>query len=241
MKEPGTNGGTDTMEITWFGHSSIGVVVGSESLFFDPIRENKMLSTCLKPTRKATAIFLSHEHWDHCDDVTVRSIGNLKTKIIGPKKALANLFFPSLTFELESVQEMESFFSKKNPYVHHVTSGDHIHLEGCAVRCLPSSEGLAYLIEGKKNILFMGDSVANSEMIDTKPDVILFPVWAVRGEEADLDMFIKFPDEALYLPMHYHTSKKGLANFYVQEEELKKLLPESKNIRIMQRKTPLYI
>ena len=81
----------------------------------------------------------------------------------------------------------------------------------------------------------MGDSVATKEMIKEKPDVVLFPVWAVRGEEARLDEFLELASTALCIPMHYHTHTDGLPNFYIDEKEVEKLLPGNIELMILAR------
>jgi L-ascorbate metabolism protein UlaG (beta-lactamase superfamily) len=97
------------MKLKWLGHSSFKITIGNEAFYFDPIRKNKLLGTTLDPKKEnnVTAIFISHEHWDHCDDTTVRQLGSMETRIIGPEKALSNLFFPSMSYEFDSFQEKD--------------------------------------------------------------------------------------------------------------------------------------
>ena len=231
------------IDLTWFGHSTIRVNIGHQRFYFDPIRRNKILRTILEPEKEknVTAIFISHEHWDHCDDKTVKQLSNLVTRIIGPQEALNNFFFPSMTYEFDTIQEMDKYFTEKKAYVHHAKVGDINDFETCSVKCLAASEGLSFLFLAEKKILFMGDSVATDEMIKETPDVVLFPIWAIKGEEADLDTFLQLAKDALCIPMHYHTSEKGFSNFYIQKDKIESLLPETIDMKIMNRGEPFVL
>ncbi len=109
------------------------------------------------------------------------------------------------------------------------------------IKCLAAQEGLSYLLlVDDRKLLFMGDSPATSEMISESPDIILFPIWAVKGEEAELDDFLKLAQDSLCIPMHYHTSSEALCNFYADLKEIKELLPDV-NLKILIRNEPFQI
>jgi L-ascorbate metabolism protein UlaG (beta-lactamase superfamily) len=89
------------------------------------------------------------------------------------------------------------------------------------------------LITGKKKILFMGDSVATEEMMKAEPDVILFPVWAVKGDEAKPSEFFELAKGRLCMPMHYHTSPAAFPQFNEDPMELKALFGKNVTMKIL--------
>ena len=176
------------MALEWFGHSCFSIEVCDTVYYFDPVRVNDMLGTSLSPGKKeaASAIFVSHEHWDHYDADTILALCSSGTKIYCPQP-VASLLSCRMTFEAAGLEGLRTLVEKIVP----VKKGDTIELEGPVIECLEASEGLSYLIvhEGGK-MLFMGDSVATGQMIDEGPDVILFPIWAVKGEGAKMEEFL---------------------------------------------------
>lgn len=201
-------------------------------IFFDPVKMNTLLDTTLEPEREenVSAIFISHEHWDHNDGETIMALCNNDTKIYCPSPVALSITH-RMSFEAENMDEHHKLTNK----ITIVHPDDMVDLEKVKIKCLEASEGLSYLIIHEKKVLFMGDSVATEEMIEERPDVVLFPVWAVRGEEAKPEEFRKLAKTTLCIPMHYHTNTYGLPNFYIKEEELEKLLSGNIEMRIVKR------
>lgn len=219
------------LNVEWFGHSCFKFTVKNKIYFFDPIRENKMLLTTLKPEKesKPDFIFVSHEHWDHYNARTTLALYSRQTKIYCPIQVAEPLIY-EMSFEASHQNEFRKLIERIAP----VKQGDIIKSDDVQIKCLAASEGLSFMIVHKgKKVLFMGDSVATPEMIMEKPDIILFPIWAVKGEEAKLEEFLELARERLCIPMHYHTSKDSLPNFYATIEEIKEILPKNINLKIL--------
>ena len=212
------------LNITWFGHSSIRIVHGDTVLFFDPVRKNHLLKTTLEPKREnePLAIFISHEHWDHCDPDTILDLGMPTTKIYGPQ-SIENPIIHKMTFDIPDMRTLKKY--RKNIFI--VNENEIIEIDKIKIKCLQVQEGLSYLLSTSDiKLLFMGDSIATSQMINEHPDVILFPIWAVYGEEAKLDEFLNLAQDSLCIPMHYHTSSSALPNFFTDLKVIKELIPD---------------
>ncbi|MEE9151041.1 MAG: MBL fold metallo-hydrolase [Thermoplasmata archaeon] len=219
--------------LEWFGHSCFRIEIDRMFLYFDPVRKNRLLGTTLEPhyEKKVSAIFVSHEHWDHYDVETILALCSPRTRIYCPKSVAGSLFH-RMTFEVGNLRELQKTKERIVP----IKKESIIQINEIQIRCLKASEGISYSIESRdKKVLFMGDSVATDEMIKVRPDVILFPVWAVRGEEARLNDFLELAKGELCIPMHYHTSSDALPNFYLESEELLGLLPKNVNTKILDR------
>jgi L-ascorbate metabolism protein UlaG (beta-lactamase superfamily) len=224
------------IKLGWFGHSCFRMEIEGEYIFFDPMRRNKLLDTTLDPEKetKVSAIFVSHEHWDHNDSETIMALCNKDTNIYCPPSVALSLSH-SMTFDASDMDEHKNLTNR----IHPVKPNDIVDLGFMKIKCMEASEGISYLIIHDKKILFMGDSVATEEMIREKPDVVLFPVWVVRGEEAKPEEFLKFASNALCIPMHYHTNTYGLPNFYISENEVEELVPGNIKMRIVKRNVVL--
>ncbi len=224
--------------LEWFGHSVIKMQINDKTLFFDPIRKNKMLETTLEPAieKNASAILISHEHWDHYDADTVISLTSSDTKIYCPS-LVAGLYSCRLSFEAKDMGTFQEILKSLHP----VEINENIDIDGISVKCLEATEGISYLIEfNQKKILFMGDSIAMGRMIEEKPDIIIFPIWAVEGEEADLNNFLKLAGESICIPMHYHSNPDSLPNFFI-EPDLLYDISQKINLKVLKRNAPIVI
>jgi L-ascorbate metabolism protein UlaG (beta-lactamase superfamily) len=222
----------ENIELIWFGHSCFKVRVNGTSLFLDPVRKNELLRTTLDPLKEnnPTAIFISHEHWDHLDPDTILGLRSPATMIYGPP-AIENPIIHKMTFDVPDMRALEK--NKNNLII--VIENDILEINDIKIKCLLAQEGLSYLLSiSDLKLLFMGDSTATSQMIDEHPDVILFPIWAISGVEAKLDDFLTLAEDPLCIPMHYHTTSSALPNFYVDLKKIKELIPEV-NMKILKR------
>lgn len=226
------------LNLEWYGHSCFRIEANGEIIFFDPVKRNRLLDTTLDPDCESniSAIFISHEHWDHNDCETIMALCNADTHIYCPPPVALSLSH-RLTFEAENVDEHRKLSNR----IATLEPNDTVDLTNMRIKCPEASEGLSFIIIHNKKILFMGDSVATEEMIEEKPDVVLFPVWAVRGEEAKPEEFLELARNAMCIPMHYHTNTYGLPNFFINENELIHLLPGNAKMRIVKRNDAIEI
>ena len=220
------------LRLIWFGHSCIRMQINDILLFFDPIKKNNMLATILDPKKQnsISAIFISHDHWDHCNPETILALCSPKTKINCPLSVIDQIYH-QMTFEVNNLKDLK----KEKKRIVPVKIQDIVKIDQIQVKCLTASEGLSFLILVKdKKLLFMGDSNATKEMKKENPDVILFPIWAVKGEEAKQEEFFELAENSLCIPMHYHQSPDALPNFYVDIGEIKRSLRDLK-VKILEK------
>jgi L-ascorbate metabolism protein UlaG (beta-lactamase superfamily) len=200
------------------------------------MRRNIMLETTLEASNEevVNAIFISHDHWDHFDSETILRLLSSDTRIYCPEK-VCNLLYHRMTFEVRSPANFEELKKRVIP----VTMGEIIDLYEIKIKCIDASEGISYLfLFGDKKILFMGDSVATNEMIAEQPDIVLFPVWVVKGEEAKPKDFLELAKGSRCIPMHYHRNPDALPNFYVSPEDFQNLLKMNVDMEILERNKP---
>ena len=225
--------------IEWYGHSVFKMQIAGKTLFFDPLRKNRLLGTTLEPATEnnISAIFITHEHWDHYDAETILALSSSETKIYCPL-TVASPLSCRLTFEAEDIQSLQKLTQSFSP----VRSNDEIKIDGISVKCLEATEGLSFLIKyGQRKILFMGDSLALERMIEEKPDIILFPIWAVEGEEADMETFLKLAGEKICIPMHFHNNPDSLPNFFIESDKLQNLFHENIKLKVLERDVPVVL
>lgn len=223
----------DPIKLNWYGHSCFKIQYVQRSYFLDPIRRNIMLETTLDPgnEKDVCAIFISHDHWDHFDCETILMLSSPNTNIYCPG-VVANSLYHRMSFEAKTPDDFNELKKRVLP----VAMGEIIDLHEIRIKCLGASEGISYLFFfGEKKMLFMGDSVATNEMIAEEPDVILSPIWAVRGEEANPKAFLKLVKGNRCIPMHYHHNPDALPNFYVPPEDFQDLLKMDVHLEILER------
>jgi L-ascorbate metabolism protein UlaG (beta-lactamase superfamily) len=209
------------------------------SYFLDPIRKNIMLETTLSPgnEKDVCAIFISHDHWDHFDCEAILMLLSSNANIYCPD-VVANSLYHKMSFEAKTPDDFKELKKRVLP----VTRDEIIDLYDIKIKCMGASEGISYLfLFGEKKILFMGDSVATTEMIAEKPDIVLFPVWAVKGEEAKPKAFLELAKGRRCIPMHYHRNPDALPNFYVSPEDFQDLLKMNVDMELLERNKPYQI
>jgi L-ascorbate metabolism protein UlaG (beta-lactamase superfamily) len=231
-------GSEGNLVLKWFGHSCFRIRANEPVILTDPVRKNNLLQTTLDPGKEynPTAILISHEHWDHCDPDSIMDLISQSTMIYGPQ-SIENPIIHRMTFDSQDMKTLEERIERINI----VNANDELEIDGIEIKCLVAQEGLSYLlsISGIK-LLFMGDSVATSQMIAESPDVVLFPILAVYGEEAKLDDFLTLAEDSLCIPMHFHTSSSSLPNFYVDFKKIEELL-QNVNMKVLKRNEPFLI
>lgn len=221
------------VKLVWFGHSCFKLDIGRILFYFDPVRETNMLKTTLRPDKdkKGAAILVSHEHWDHFDPETILALCTRTTKILCPISVAEPLYY-RMTFDGNSLDDLKRLAERIMPMKKNVV----FNIGEVEIKCLDASEGVSFLLYvGNKKILFMGDSTATKIMIEEKPDVVLFPVWAIIGEEAKLDDFLQLAKGALCIPMHFHKSTKALPNFYTKHKDIRKTVSNKINLTFIKK------
>lgn len=85
------------MELTFLGHSGFFAKMGSKKFLFDPWfgsdgKRQVPSAVTAAQFRQVDAIFISHEHFDHCDGKALADIvGRTLAHVIGPAEALDSI------------------------------------------------------------------------------------------------------------------------------------------------------
>ena len=184
-------------KLTWISHSCFMLEAHGKRVYFDPynLPEN---------SPEADAVFVSHEHYDHCDASMISRVCKKDTKVICPQKA--SLKLQALSGRLQVIREGDApavygFYSK---VVHAYNLNKPFHPKGVGV-------GYVVTVDGKQ-FYHAGDTDFTPEMTVLKNiDVAMLPVggtYTMTVDEA-AQAANAFKPKVL-IPMHYR-SLEGLA------------------------------
>lgn len=143
--------------VKWLGHAGFRLTSGDKVVYVDPYK--------LKAGgAKATAVLVTHDHFDHCSEEDVGQVAGPETVILGPKSCRGKL---------------EGLGGRFVP----VSPGGSYDAGGIRVRTVPAynltssfhpreAGGVGYVIElGGEKIYHAGDTDFIPEMEDLAPDV----------------------------------------------------------------------
>lgn len=204
--------------IRYFGHSSFELGLGDAVIYIDPYfatsgRKYPSARRDAHDIRKCDVIFLTHEHFDHCEPATVAEIAERTfASVVGPKPALREIRIPE-KFKVD------------------VRVGDKFQLKGVNIEVVQavhpqSAYPVGYIIEGEgKRVYHAGDTYEFAGMVDIRCDWALLPIGGtytmdvIGAEKAAREMKARF-----IVPTHYATFENIGAN----PQELAKALAGSK-------------
>lgn len=221
------------MELTWFGHSSFKLRISSETIYIDPVRTNKLLGTTLVDKESADIVLVSHKHWDHFDPVTISQISKETTRFIVSEEIMTDDLVRELTFHVSTIDELKNYQRRMEK----VGPGTQKDMDSGNIRVLKASEGICFLVETDYKILFLGDSTLSDEMIETKPDLITIPYWALKETEEQARVK-RLSKKTKIIVCHYHFKTMGMPNFFVTEETFKKLISGNLSVILLNKTQP---
>ncbi len=208
------------MLLTWFGHSMFRLESDGKLYFFDPIRTNKLLDSYLpeENSNEAISIFITLEHWEHCDPPAIFILSNANTEIVCPETIL-NRLINELTYYVDCAEDIKNYLTR----VRVVSADDEFDENILQIKVLKAKEGIAFYIKEKdRTLLIMGASTLTEEMIALKPNWVIFPTWSIATQENKL-AFESLPSTTCCIPCLYHTNPEALANFYLNSKEYQDL------------------
>jgi len=187
--------------LKYLGHSAFELVMGDTVMFIDPwlggTSAKRSVPSALANAhsiKKCDIIFLTHEHFDHCDPEVVKEIAERTyASVVAPRETLAMLDIP---------QKLKV----------DVKEGDDFDLKGVHVRVVKavhpqSRHPVGYIIsDGNTSIYHAGDTYEYSEMMDIKCDYALLPIGGtytmddIAAEKAAKNIQCK-----AVIPMHFDT------------------------------------
>lgn len=165
--------------ITWFGHASFLIEHDQEAIYID----NYVLPD--KVERKATIIIHTHEHYDHCADVS--KIADSITVYAGMcGKHARDLIGNKLKIRNVQIEFVEAYNPSK-PF--------HPKNFGCGV----------IITIGGIRIYHAGDTDLIPEMKDYRCDVALLPIGGTYTmNEKEAAEAVKIINPKVVIPMHYN-------------------------------------
>ncbi len=193
--------------VTWLGHASFEVNLSGSVIYLDPWFDqkprqmNRLIPSFVKNVdeiKKVDYIFISHEHFDHCDPYDVTRMAERSfASVIGPGESLA------LLPDVPPRRKM------------HVKQGDSFVLHNLSIEVTParhpqSINAVGYVIEKEdKSIYFAGDTYEFPEMNTIDVDVALIPI----GGTFTMDVYgavnaVKRIRANFIVPMHFNTFDK---------------------------------
>lgn len=179
-----------TDHIHWLGHDSIRIAAAAAVIYIDP------WEVAGPP---ADLILITHDHYDHCDALTVKSLSDSKTMITADRDSINKL----------KAGGVKAHFTVMEP-------GDEIEFKGVNVKAVPSYNldknfhpraknnlGFILICDGW-SVYHAGDSDFIPEMKNIKAQVALLPVsgtYVMTAEEAVSAALAINPEVAV--PMHF--------------------------------------
>lgn len=174
------------VEIEWLGHASFRIKAAGKVIYIDPFK--------VEGGEKADIILITHDHYDHCDQVSINAIKKPGTVIICPQLC-----------------------SRKVSGSRKIDVGESISLDDIEVKAVPAYNtdkdfhpkeiGVGFVVKiAGKSIYHAGDTDRIPEMDDLKGkiDAALLPVggtYTMNAEEAaDAANSIK---PKIAIPMHW--------------------------------------
>ncbi|NUN11320.1 MBL fold metallo-hydrolase [Candidatus Micrarchaeota archaeon] len=196
------------MDIKWLGHSSLLVELGGRTLLFDPWltpkdkHGDRLIAPALlqQDLRKCDLLFVTHEHFDHCDNYDAAMINSRTScQVIAPQESLALL--PGVNAR------------SKVP----VSQGDSFTLLGLDIQVTPaihpqSINPVGYIVSSEregKSIYFAGDTYDYHEMNSIDVDVAVLPIGGTFTMDVIAAISAARRIRAKYvIPIHYDTFAK---------------------------------
>ena len=177
----------NSLQIEWLGHASFKFKCGEQVVYTDPYNTSG---------EKADLVLITHDHYDHCDSNSLKSIAGSDTVILAPSSAASKLE----GFRVKIIKSGDSFDEMG-------VTGKAVPAHNTNKQFHPKGVGLGYVFTmGGKNIYQAGDTDIIEEMrLLGQVHVAILPVggtYTMTAEEAAtaVNEIIK-PEVSI--PMHW--------------------------------------
>jgi len=190
--------------IRYLGHSGFELGIGNIIALIDPFFGTGLKEPApfplLKPSLlgKADFIFLTHEHWDHCDPSAVKEIA---------ERTSATVVAPSRTLELLELSDRQKV---------DVVAGDAFTFKGLDIVVTkaihPASlYPVGYILKAPGTFSFYhaGDTYQFAEMVNINVDYAALPIGgSFTMDPIDAANATKLLRAKFIIPIHYNTFSK---------------------------------
>ncbi len=205
--------------IKWLGHAGFEIQLGGKIIYIDPwldprprdSERNVAPAITSDKIKKADLIFITHEHFDHCDPYDVKNIVETTfAHVIAPSPALAKLNIPQRN-KVDAV------------------AGDSFNYFGIDVDVMrashpQSTDPVSYRISAEgKSVFCAGDTYDNYGLSNVQCDVALVPIGGTFTMDALASITALKKIRCKYaVPMHFDTFNKIKADPRAWAERVKK-------------------
>ncbi len=204
--------------VRYLGHSAFHIQIQGVEIYLDPWLDSTMesmprlVSPAIKSNeiKKADLILVSHEHFDHSDPVSVKTI---------VQRTAAKVYAP---------QETLNLFDLSSRSLNPVEVGAEFNALGLNISVVPAKHSnclnpVGFVIKGEgKSIYFAGDTYDFYDMVNISVDCALLPIGGTYT--MDILSSIKALKELrtkYVIPMHYNTFEKIKTNVNDFESRVK--------------------
>lgn len=203
------------LRVVPIGHGSVCLSWQEETIVVDPY--SAVADFSLLPP--ATAILLTHDHYDHYDPQAIRAIARPETTLVAPPKTAERLRADGFTQPVVTLANGQSALYAGRIGIEAVPAYNIMRERTAGVPFHPIGEGNGYLLTiGGRRIYIAGDTELIPEMRRLKPvDIAFLPQMLpyTMSEEEWIEAAKIIEPQYLY-PYHFES---------VDRERLRKALP----------------
>lgn len=190
------------MKIEKIIHSFFKIKWNDQVIYIDPFSDEGDVDLSSQPD--ADFVFISHEHFDHCDVESIKEIMGEDTKIYGNSLVVQKLKEEGISVnvvepDMKYLTETFEFYTTPAYNIDKYKNEDEVYHP-------KENNGVGFILElDNKRIYHMGDTDNIEELSNVeKIDIALVPVsgtYVMTWEEAVDAMELVSPD--ISIPMHY--------------------------------------